>query len=180
MLAAERRCDFCVSAAVTSSSVQQLIQQCEQGPRPVGACWCPWAQCRRLQGRSPSSRVLAPSRSKLTAACQRWLYQSQPWWDPTSYWHLLAFFWNSSWVNVQSASNRYPGALSNRGMPCEPAVHPTELLYTASTGSVEKGLHNRHLHETVHAVMSAVSLCATTESPLRLPQIIYFMLVADL
>lgn len=30
--------DFEVSAALTSSPVQQLIQQCEQVPGPVGAC----------------------------------------------------------------------------------------------------------------------------------------------
>lgn len=50
----------------------------------------------------------------------------------------------------------------------------------ANTGSMEKGLHNLHLHETVQAVISAMSICATTDSPVRLVQVMYFMLAADL
>lgn len=53
-------------------------------------------------------------------------------------------------------------------------------IYMANTGSMEKGLHNLHLHETVQAVISAMSICATTDSPVRLVQVMYFMLAADL
>lgn len=129
---------------------------------PLGNCWCPGAHCHRLQERSPSSRDKLP---KFVQGA----YTSPSLGQTSELLTATGISLRHELNLIYKVPEPLPLGTQQWSRAMGACTEPTVLLQAASAGSRDKGEHNLHLHERVHAVNSAVSVCAITHSPLHQP-----------